>query len=599
MDLHKGTFLVRRRLIAVIPGLAAFVLLGLAGTDTIGDPPWLSVGIGMALSATFVEPYFAGPRAAVVNGAAGALAVQSTARAPVETLWWILLLFLVLVALAGVTASITPAGAANRVSKNFASRFGRASVVGGTVLLLCVLVNAEQDRGHFELLLIGSGVLVATVAADWVRIFATVRKASSAATAIAAVGPRMLLVSGVSADIGAGKTVAVESSVGEAVGTVIASLPHGDGIRHQIGLASDCSDLCSQFPTEIVVTSRSDQDALAGAAGQGSTAHTLEFEPVCSLPVGSPVSIKVDDDQSILYQVVRSKLIDSSWAGARAVVPHATARLVGWPEGERVSGGTYLPQAHEPIYKSGDLTGDLPDGFHEVGVLKGTSIPIGLRLDGGRQGHIAVLGMSGMGKTVAATRICEAFGEQHVVIGLDTTGEYASRLSFPLWDGQDFNTVGHFVYEPAGPPPTKAADFIKRCMDAGSGEYRAQQTPIPRVIVLEEAHSFVPEFPLALREHQKPISESTRYIMQARKFGITFLIVSQRTAVVSKTALSQCENYVILKTLDKTSLEYLESVVGPEVRDAIPTLRRYEAVCVGPAFNSDEPVIVSLTGRSN
>jgi hypothetical protein len=54
--------------------------------------------------------------------------------------------------------------------------------------------------------------------------------------------------------------------------------------------------------------------------------------------------------------------------------------------------------------------------------------------------------------------------------------------------------------------------------------------------------------------------------MQARKFAISFL-----------------------------SLEYFESVVGPEVRDAIPALGRYEAVCVGPAFNVDEPVIVKLS----
>jgi DNA helicase HerA-like ATPase len=140
-----------------------------------------------------------------------------------------------------------------------------------------------------------------------------------------------------------------------------------------------------------------------------------------------------------------------------------------------------------------------------------------------------------------------------------------------------------------------ATAFIKECMEAGSNQYRNDEDPTPRVVVLEEAHNFIPEFPLALRDHQKQIGESTRYIMQARKFAISFLIVSQRTAVVSKTALSQCENYIILKTLDKTSLEYFESVVGPEVRNAIPTLGRYEAVCVGPAFNADEPVIVKLS----
>ena len=33
----------------------------------------------------------------------------------------------------------------------------------------------------------------------------------------------------------------------------------------------------------------------------------------------------------------------------------------------------------------------------------------------------------------------------------------------------------------------------------------------------------------------------------------------------------------------------------PELRDAIPRLQRFEAMCVGPAFNSEMPVIVNLS----
>jgi DNA helicase HerA-like ATPase len=202
--------------------------------------------------------------------------------------------------------------------------------------------------------------------------------------------------------------------------------------------------------------------------------------------------------------------------------------------------------------------------------------------------------MSGMGKTVATTRLASALGADRTVIALDTTGEYGSRLGFPTWTPKDFITHGHFVYEPQGVPPSKAAEFISQAMRAGFEEYSAGDTPQPRTVILEEAHTFLPEFPMVLREQQKFVSESTRFVMQARKFGLTFVIVSQRTAVVSKSALSQCENYVILKTLDKTSLEYFESLVGPEMRGAIPGLNRFEAVCVGPAFNVDEPVIVHL-----
>jgi hypothetical protein len=74
--------------------------------------------------------------------------------------------------------------------------------------------------------------------------------------------------------------------------------------------------------------------------------------------------------------------------------------------------------------------------------------------------------------------------------------------------------------------------------------------------------------------------------------------VSQRSAIVSKSALTQCENYIILRTIDETGLDFLETVVGGVVRRAIPRLGRFEAVCVGPAFNSDSAVVVRLDPSS-
>jgi Helicase HerA, central domain len=592
MELHKGAYLVRRRLIVATPAVVVFICLGLAGVEGIGNPPWLSVGLGMALSAVFLEPYFAGPRSALVNGAAAALAILSTSRGDIEVIWWAALAAMICVAGLGLVASVTPVGRLNRITKAVSSRLGRAPVVGGSILLLCVLIASSDKNNDFQWLFLGSAILVAAISADWVRLLAFPRQ-STAATAVAAIGPRMMLVADSPSEYSPGDAMKVVHSKGEALATVMARLPHPDGTRYQISLTMDCTELCPRLPAEIVIEPSVTAVPLIGAVGAGSTQHVLEFEPLGDLQVGAPVSVK-RGDKDVLYQVVHSSLREANWGGARAISRHVQVRLIGCPEGRELRGGANLPVPHEPIFDATTLSAGLPDGYHRIGVLKETDVEIGLRLDGGRQGHIAILGMSGMGKTVAATRICEAFSADNVVVALDTTGEYRSRLGFPAWQKGDFDTHGYFAYEPAGHQPPLATAFIKECMDAGSSEYRNEEAPTPRIVLLEEAHNFVPEFPLALREHQRPIGESTRYIMQARKFGITFLVVSQRTAVVSKTALSQCENYIILKTLDKTSLEYFESVVGPEVRSAIPTLARYEAVCVGPAFNADEPVIVRL-----
>jgi DNA helicase HerA-like ATPase len=83
-------------------------------------------------------------------------------------------------------------------------------------------------------------------------------------------------------------------------------------------------------------------------------------------------------------------------------------------------------------------------------------------------------------------------------------------------------------------------------------------------------------------------------MMQARKYDLSFVIVCQRTAAISKSALSQCESYVVFKTVDETALAYLEGMAGPTTRKVLPLLGRYEALCFGPAFNSENPIIVSL-----
>ena len=165
-------------------------------------------------------------------------------------------------------------------------------------------------------------------------------------------------------------------------------------------------------------------------------------------------------------------------------------------------------------------------------------------------------------------------------------------MSSELPEGLD--TLGLWVHEPAGEPTGKAKDYVKRVMTIASSEYSGGAEPFRRVVLLEEAHGFIPEFNIATFPQRDATAETTRFIMQARKFNLRFVIVSQRTAVVSKSALSQCENFVVLRSIDETSLTYLETIMGAAVRDLLPRLERFEAVCVGPAFNTDGPVVVRL-----
>jgi hypothetical protein len=84
------------------------------------------------------------------------------------------------------------------------------------------------------------------------------------------------------------------------------------------------------------------------------------------------------------------------------------------------------------------------------------------------------------------------------------------------------------------------------------------------------------------------------YTMQVRKYGITLALVSQRTAVVAKSALSQCENVIAFKSVDQTGLDYLEAVLGSQARDLLPNLQQGEALVCGPAMSSDYPVAITV-----
>lgn len=593
MEIHPGIELVRRRLVGAVPGFAVFALMGFAGFSE-SNQPWFFVGLGLVLSATFVEPYYRGPRTALVNSGAALAAYPGIDTGAVEGLWLVLLAFLALVFLAGVTAAITSQGALNLAAKQFSMRFGGAALLGAAILFLIVLTDAQKHVQGFEWLAFGSAILVMSVSFDWVGLWSRFRGTQESALAIAAIGPRMILVSASSSRaFEAGEHVTVAAGDDSSDGTIVARLPHSEGLRYRVALASEWTSVCRSFPQALQLQQRDSGEELAGAVAGGTTQHTIEFEPLRRLHIGDPLLIK-STDGDLLYQVAQLRLTDSSWSGSQSVVPQSTAHLVGRPEDSMVRSIAYLPDAHDSVYMADGLEGTLGNDHYELGQIKGTNVPIGLRTDDERRGHIAILGMSGMGKTAVAQRICSTLGADHLVVALDATGEYETRLGFPEWEA-DLDASGHFVYQPQGEPPKQAAEFIKECMAAGDAEYRENKTPKRRVVMLEEAHTFLPEWNFALHKNETNVAYSTRMIMQARKFGITFMIVSQRTAVVSKSALSQCENYIILKTLDQTGLEYLESLVGREMRHAIPNLERYEAMCVGPAFNAEAPVIVSLS----
>ena len=74
--------------------------------------------------------------------------------------------------------------------------------------------------------------------------------------------------------------------------------------------------------------------------------------------------------------------------------------------------------------------------------------------------------------------------------------------------------------------------------------------------------------------------------------GVGLLVVSQRTALVSKTILSQCNTFLTHNLIDQTSLSFLESVYSSQHTRMISNLGRFEFLAFGKAIKAERPIIL-------
>lgn len=119
-------------------------------------------------------------------------------------------------------------------------------------------------------------------------------------------------------------------------------------------------------------------------------------------------------------------------------------------------------------------------------------------------------------------------------------------------------------------------------------------------LVYEEAHSLVPEWNSVAAEGDKTATNGTaRAILQGRKYGLGCLLVTQRTANVTKTILNQCNTIFAMRTFDDTGKEFLSNYIGVNYSSRLPTLQERQAVVFGRASSCENPVIIRLNDRED
>ena len=131
--------------------------------------------------------------------------------------------------------------------------------------------------------------------------------------------------------------------------------------------------------------------------------------------------------------------------------------------------------------------------------------------------------------------------------------------------------------------------ILARCMSMG-------QTPEARCcVVYEEAHSLTPEFnSIVVKDDSNHANGTAKVILQGRKYGLGCIIVTQRTANVTKSILNQCNTIFALRVFDDTGKTFLENYIGKDYSDVLPTLEERHAVAIGKGVGLKQPVIIQL-----
>lgn len=117
-------------------------------------------------------------------------------------------------------------------------------------------------------------------------------------------------------------------------------------------------------------------------------------------------------------------------------------------------------------------------------------------------------------------------------------------------------------------------------------------------LVYEEAHSLVPEWNSIAADGDKAATNGTaRAILQGRKYGLGCLLITQRTANVTKTILNQCNTIFAMRTFDETGKDFLANYIGNSYSGILSSLEERHAVFFGKASSCDNPVLIRLNDR--
>jgi hypothetical protein len=145
--------------------------------------------------------------------------------------------------------------------------------------------------------------------------------------------------------------------------------------------------------------------------------------------------------------------------------------------------------------------------------------------------------------------------------------------------------------------PTEITQIITECT-LGICQDNGMTDSARVCLIFEEAHSLIPEWNSVASEGDKNATNGTaRAILQGRKYGLGCILVTQRTANVTKTILNQCNTIFAMRTFDDTGKNFISNYIGSNYANKLSTLQERQAVFYGKASSCENPVLIRLNDR--
>ncbi|WP_291380859.1 DUF87 domain-containing protein [Demequina sp.] len=390
------------------------------------------------------------------------------------------------------------------------------------------------------------------------------------------------------------------------------------GITSVEGAWGEVGDL-SHGPTDVHLVSDDEAERVPlGVVDSGSEIGTLVFHmhPDLGLKAGDVVVASTLSAADTYFQVVAAVVDQQPLpdGNAKHSIRISAGQLGSWdPEASKFEPVPEVARPGSLIYLAAAMAEGanvLPDGSELLGHVPNSGFPVHVGLDDVVTHNVALLGVTGSGKSFLAFRLIEAMASRNIkVLILDPSrqhdlylggaGPTALRTSDdvrPWIEGASPIGIHQFGVDQNGYPRI-TRDFVKAVFDEVSKTklVRGKDMPAQLCVVLEEAHSLIPEWTqVAQKEDSQHVNATGRYILQGRKFGMGVMVISQRTANVTKTILNQCNTIFALQSFDQTGLDFLRNYMGDGYSQAISTLPRQHAVLVGKASSSGRPILFQI-----